>query len=59
MLQMQAAIVFVKLVSYTLLPMLFSVTANGVRKNLLAQSAQAGFDLVTLETGCWNSFLSS
>ncbi len=56
MLQMQAAIVCLKLVSYTLLPMLFAVTANGMRKNPLVQSAQAGFDLVTLENRMWELF---
>ena len=56
MLQMQAAIVCLKLVSYTLLPILIAVTANGVRENLLVQSAQAGFDLVMLENRIWQLF---
>ena len=56
MLRMQAAIVCLKLVSYTLLPILIAVTANGVRESLLVQSAQAGFDLVMLENRIWQLF---
>ena len=53
LLQMQAAVVCSKLVIYTLLPMIFAVVANGVRKDMLVWSAQSGYDLVTLEIRMW------
>lgn len=50
---MQAAVVCSKLVSYTLLLMIFAVVANGVRKDMLVWSVQSGYDLVTLEIRMW------
>ena len=53
LLQMQDAIVCSKMDFYTLLPMIFAVVANCMRKDLLVWSAKAGYDLLALEIRMW------
>ena len=50
---MQAVIVCSKLVSYTLLPMLLLVVANGMRKDMLVWSVKAGYYVLALEIRVW------
>ncbi|KAL0056040.1 hypothetical protein WJX82_007096 [Trebouxia sp. C0006] len=47
------AIVCSKMDFYTLLPMIFAVVANCMRKDLLVWSAKAGYDLLALEIRMW------
>ena len=53
MLQMQAAIVLLKMTCYTLLPMLFADIMVNVRKAILVRSAQAGFEVLALQIRMW------
>ncbi len=53
MLQMQAAIVLLKMTCYTLLPMLFADIMVNVRKGILVRSAQAGFEVLALQIRMW------
>ena len=59
LLQMQVAIVCSKMVFYTLLPMIFAVVANDMRKDLLVWSAKAGYDLLALKIRMWELLSAS